>query len=247
MPKKYLEALIDLLMPNHCVSCKTVQSEGLCHKCVQQVVYLKDNFCPICGRPHKDEKNNLLCPHCIGDKPKFLFCRSAFSYDGPIKDALHHLKFEGRSDLAGPLAKLLIQYIDRHCPEVKYSGFDRVASVPVGKKKMAKRGYNQAAIFAEALSKRLAIPNGADILVRVKETKPQFNLNREERLQNLDGAFAVQNHHLVAGQRLLLVDDIFTTGATVTECTRVLLQAGAKKVSVITLARSKDEENRKCS
>jgi ComF family protein len=239
MIKKYLSALTDLVLPNRCVHCKSIVTQGLCDKCLKQVVYIKDNICPICGKPHNEE-HNLLCSGCREQKPEYLLCRSAFEYDGPIKEALHHLKFEGRTDLAGPLAKLLLEYLDKHCPELKYSSPHQVIGVPLSPKRERSRGFNQADIFAEALSKRLAIPNGADILIRVKETKPQFNLDRKDRLHNISGAFKVKHPHKVSGQRFLLVDDIYTTGSTTLECTRVLLEAGAKNVSVLTLARSKD-------
>ncbi|MBE0425047.1 MAG: ComF family protein [Nitrospirae bacterium] len=149
-------------------------------------------------------------------------------YDGVLAEAINQLKFYNVKRLLKPLGRLLLNF---DLPEM-----DGLVPVPLSIRRLRERGFNQSLLIARVISKNIRIPLLMDTLLKVRETPPQTGLSAKERLLNLKNAFVVKGN--VEGLRLFLVDDVMTTGATVTECSKQLLKAGAKEVVVLTLARA---------
>lgn len=149
-------------------------------------------------------------------------------YDGALAEAINLYKFHGIKRLYRPLGKLLLEF--------DLTSFDTVLPVPLSHRGIRDRGFNQSLLLAKAISSRVKIPLISDRLIKIRETPPQIGLNAKERTANLKGAFRVDGKF--TGFRLLLIDDVMTTGATANECSKQLLKAGAVDVTVLTLARA---------
>jgi ComF family protein len=219
-------AALDLLFPPRCVGCGQLGTV-LCDTCVQQFEPVGRNVCPRCGRPGN---STTLCNHCRRHPPRFRAARSAFLFADPLQDAVHALKYQGESRLAGPLAGAMQTVISP--PEA----LDGVVPVPLHTSHLAERGYNQAALLAEPLASAWGLPMIEAALARIRQTRSQVGLSLDERRSNVGGAFVADPQ--VAGSRLLLVDDVCTTGATLDACAAALLEAGARAVWGVTLARA---------
>lgn len=172
-----------------------------------------------------------LCAACIADPPAFDWARAAARYAGTVRDALHAFKFERRRALAGPLADLLLEQCAGRLP----GAVDALVPVPLAGDRERERGFNQAALLAGRVAPALGVPVRTRWLKRVRPTPPQTELTGRERRANLRDAF--QAHAAVAGRRVLVIDDILTTGATVAECARTLRARGAREVGVLAVAR----------
>jgi ComF family protein len=149
-------------------------------------------------------------------------------------EAISRLKYGGLTRLARPLGNLLAEYQD---PDFKLSENDLVIPVPLHTRRLRERGFNQSLLLARQVSRRRSIPLNFTALQRARQTQPQTQLSGPERRKNVRGAFEVRKREAVKGKRILLIDDVFTTGATVQECAYVLREAGATEVQVLTLAR----------
>lgn len=169
-----------------------------------------------------------LCRECFSRKPFFSSVLSFGLYSGALREAISLLKFSGIRRLAGPLGSLL--------NELPIPSLDGVVPVPLTKKTLGERGFNQSVLLSRVLSRSLDVPLLMDVLCKKKDTQPQIGLGAKERLSNLRNAFSVAGS--VEGRRLILLDDVMTTGATVRECSKTLVKAGAKEVVVVTLARA---------
>jgi len=195
------------------------------------VVTVGEKICPVCGRPGSVD----ICPSCWEKRPLYKMARSAGLYDGILKEGIHRLKYNGQIHLVPTLARFLIHAFKK---EEKWHGkINLVIPVPMDRDRKRERGFNQSDLLVKYFSKYLSFPCTGDILRKIKKTLPQVNLTREKRLGNLKGAFYLNNRESVSGKRNLLIDDVYTTGATVTECTNTLLRGGAREVNIFTLAR----------
>jgi len=192
--------------------------------------------CEKCGRFYKTKEKEAehLCLDCRHSDPLYLLARSVVPYEGPVRDALHSFKFCGRRDLAAPFGELMASLAAFLFP---VNSLAAVIPVPLHEKRLRERGFNQAALLSERVSRILKIPVCEEALLRSRETPSQTSLSREQRLANLRGAFE-GGRGLTAceGAAVLLLDDVYTTGATVQECSRVLTACGVKDVYVVTLA-----------
>jgi ComF family protein len=166
--------------------------------------------------------------------------RSIAIYDGSLKEAIHKFKFKCKTALGEPLAGVLIEYLARN-PVFDLSRVDVLTTVPLHLKRERERGFNQSEFIAKALATYFDIPFRRDLIAKTRDTKPQFGLCREERFGNVAGAFEVKSLGNVIGRNVLIIDDIFTTGATASECARVLKEYGALSVHVLTLSRAVDD------
>jgi ComF family protein len=254
-------ALGKALFPDKCILCKEffIPKSGdfmggtdaiqralknwLCQACLADCEAISTPFCPRCGLPFiGDVAADHLCGDCRTRPGTFERARSAGPYAGALKALIRLFKFQGRVGLALPLGHLLLETFERHWTP---DHVDLILPVPLSARRMRRRGYNQAhllvrrwagwyqAVHHHALPCRIQ----NDLLRRVRATLPQTGLNRAARAQNLKNAFALVRPQICEGQRILLVDDILTTGATVNACARVLRDAGARQVEVLTLAR----------
>jgi ComF family protein len=156
-------------------------------------------------------------------------------YEGVLKKAILKYKFKRRLALSDPLGALMVKYIERN---MYMKMIDLIVPVPLHHSRMKERGFNQAEFLAHVISKYYNVPTVSGMLFRVRETHPQFNLPKRDRFMNVRGAFEIKGSAFAREKNILLVDDIYTTGATTSECTRVLKNSGASSVHVLTLSRA---------
>lgn len=225
--------LLDLIFPPRCAICKKKGQKMLCDDCLSKVTYIKPPICRICGKPRDKYFAGDLCEDCCKKGMPFTTARSVVLYDGVMKEAIHKFKFEGKKALSPILGRFLIEHLNRS--EIPIKKIDTVIPLPLSKKRERQRGYNQTELLAKEISARYPIKMDSRSLKKVKDITPQFELSRKERLLNIKGAFSCSP---LTGKNVLLIDDIFTTGATVREASRVLKAAGAASVYVLTLARA---------
>jgi ComF family protein len=218
-----------------CAWCGRPLRQGiLCRYCRQELQAWEGVYhpCRHCGRLLPVDKEPL-CRQCREVIPVFHKARALGPYQGLMKAMVHSLKYQGRRSLAVPLGQLLAGLVLR---EQNSRRPDLVVPVPLTANRLQTRGFNQAELLARVLAAELGLPLAAAALTRIKETAPQFNLSRQQRWENLSAAFKVAEPDLIKGRCLVLVDDVLTTGATASACTRTMLAAGAATVTVITLA-----------
>jgi ComF family protein len=175
-----------------------------------------------------------LCGTCRRRRPAFAYARAGARYGEVMREALHAFKFGGRRALAAPLAELLTAPGPAWLPE---GAPDLIVPVPLHPRRERERGFNQALLLARRIGRAWGRPVRADVLRRTAATPPQTELGLEARRANVRGAFALRRPEVVAGRHVLVIDDVFTTGATVGECARSLRKAGAARVGVLTVAR----------
>jgi ComF family protein len=220
-------ALLDLVYPPRCAACGApIRTEPFCPVCADAVDPLPPG-CARCGLPGPGP----LCGACLASPPAFDAVHAGGLFGGPLADAIHALKYEARPALARPLGS----WLARRAPVPEGAV---VVSVPLGRARRIARGYDQAALLADALA-RAAGARGRRLrgaLRRVRETPPQVGRTRAERARNVAGAFEASG--AVAGKDLVLVDDVVTTGATASAAAEAVRRAGARSVTVIALARA---------
>lgn len=230
--------LLDLVYPRVCPGCGRPATGALtiCWECRAGLEWIGRPFCRVCGDPAEGMiEQAYTCGSCVHARPAFDGARSAARHRGALRDALHAFKYRGALGLADDLAGLL-----EGCLSAHYGGmrWDAVLCVPLAGKRQRERTYNQAALLASRLSRRMGTPLLRGALRRTRETQTQIHLTARQRRLNVRGAFGPgRTADWVEGRRVLLVDDVMTTGATVNECARVLKSAGAMRVHVVTVAR----------
>ncbi len=188
-------------------------------------------MCLTCGLPMTVPG---ICGACRRRQPPFAYARAAARYGEVVRETLHAFKFGGRRALAAPLAELLAELGPDSLPG---GAPDLIVPVPLHPRRERERGFNQALLLARRVGRAWSRPVRSDVLRRTAPTPPQTELGVDARRANVRGAFAVRRPELVADRHILIVDDVFTTGATVGECARCLRRAGAATVGVLTLAR----------
>jgi len=244
-----LRSLLDLIFPPVCALCGDDVSGSqkgasgdflwkgwaICGECLKEVNWLRPPFCPRCAMPMKSGVvSSHLCGDCLASPPPFSSARALLVYGDEVFPLLHRMKYGPEASLARFMGVLLARHF---LWEIRDLGIERVVPIPLHKKRLVERGFNQAALMARPIARALEIPLELRCLVKVRPTSPQVGLKRSERVANLKGAFAVTEKARISGKRLLLVDDVYTTGTTLSEASRCLLKAGAKEVHVITFAR----------
>lgn len=175
-----------------------------------------------------------MCGSCLTEPPLYHKARSVGVYDQSLRTAIHTLKYSGRVHLADPLGRLLFDCFQRHWPD---DGMDLIAPVPLHRRRFRRRGFNQAYLLIRKWGRRTPVPIVRDLLVRTRPTANQTGLDKRQRRANTSRAFAMRRPGQSNGHRVLLVDDVLTTGATADACARVLLRDGARRVDLLTLAR----------
>lgn len=219
------------LIPPSCQLCgSSADDEELCHHCATSVRAV-GYACPLCALPNDD---GSVCQSCTHHPPVWQGVQSLFVYDGAIRELMHLWKYQKRRSAGRVLHDRLAQWLLHHrLPEV-----DGVVSIPMHRNKLAKRGFNTAYELARVVARYQQIPLLNRVLVRQFETPAQAGLSKQERQSNLVGAFRVEVDRLIGYRRVLLVDDVLTTGATLTACTQLLISAGVVEVYLVTLARA---------
>ncbi len=230
--------MLDFLYPRNCVHCGAPSPESMkhiCWDCLSDTPKVDPPFCVVCGDPVAgDIQHDYTCFACARETPAFVRARSAVRYEGAVGAALRDLKYKNALWVVEDLAELLSA-----CVQAEYSvfGFDVITSVPLFAPRWRARGFNQSALLGEALGRRLKIPFKEHLLRRVRSTSSQTGLTAPQRAANVSGAFRGGLFARPEGRRILLVDDVMTTGATVNACAKTLKQGGAVSVHVVTVAR----------
>ncbi|MBI4026802.1 MAG: ComF family protein [Verrucomicrobia bacterium] len=230
---------LDLLYPRQCQMCggtlRCVAFSFLCDDCFADAPRLEPPYCSICAMPfHGIIGPDFRCPNCGQIRLHFDRAMAVMRFQGVVRRAIHSLKYGHQGYWARVLQSWLLEGVD---PLLNRSEADVVLPVPLHPVRERERGFNQAWFLADALARSWKIPAHRRVLTRVRQTETQTHLDREERMANLRGAFAVRRPAVVAGRRVLLMDDVLTTGSTASECARILREAGARSVLVLTLAR----------
>jgi ComF family protein len=213
MWRKTLHGCLDLIAPEHCPGCDHAEwGGGFCGACEPLLE-------PVVGTSQDD--------------------RTAFLFQGPMAEALRRLKYRGRTDLAPALARAALARAELE------PGFDAALAVPLHARRLRQRGYNQSQLLAVQIARRVGLPMASRLLQRRRPTLAQVGLSRSDRATNVQGAFRVNQRafsgQAASGLRLLLVDDVRTSGATLAEARRALLEAGAERVVTLAVAQARDD------
>lgn len=233
---RWLQNIIDLLLPPRCLLCGKVLSgeNGLCADCFQKIRFISEPICRRCGTPLPSGRNGPSCAVCVSDKNNpFRMLRSQVYYDDNSRPLLLGLKFYDKTENAPFLARWL--YAAGH--DIWQQGVDMIVPVPLHPARLRHRRYNQAALLCAELAKLSGLPVDYTALQRHKNTRPQVEFNGRERTRNVKNAFSVSAPNVFKGKRVVVVDDVMTTGSTLRECALALLAAGAMSVDALTVAR----------
>ena len=242
----WLDPVLDLLFPAICPVCHARSDDRrhrpFCAACWADLPLLAGPGCACCGRAFVGLPAGLLCDECRRRSPPFACARAVAAYRDGMRAAIHALKYGRRTPVAVPLAALLAERGGPLLPADPDGGpaFDAVVPVPLHPARLAERGFNQAELLAAPCAAAWGRPLLRRALARVRATQPQTELDADARRQNVAGAFAARRPAEVAGRRLLLVDDVLTTGATAWAAARALRESGAAAVGVLVLARVAD-------
>ena len=232
-------SLTALFFPQTCTFCNSNDAldrkVGLCRECYEKLRPVPEPICACCGQtlqvdtgPHVE-----LCGGCLANPPAYDRARFGYSYENELRETLVNFKYYQRLDAIRTLSELTIRafhrYFDRH-------GIDLIVPVPLSKNRLRSRGFNQSALLARWLSDHTGIPIDYTSFRKIKDTKPQARLTREQRKVNLRGSFGLANHELIKGRSILLFDDVSTTQSTIGEAARTLKKAKAVRVDCLVLA-----------
>ncbi len=240
---RLLRRLLDYCFPPRCSHCGSRSGDFpvpfLCAPCWSDLTPVPSPVCPRCGRPFGSPEAlaaspEHVCWHCSKEPPDVDQAIAAGIFEGPLRQAIHVYKYRPLMSLGRPLAEWMTFRVS------KVDRLDVVMPVPLHATRLRKRGFNQTLLLARGASEAFSVPLLYNNLVRVRPTIPQVELSGRERAANVRGAFALKRLQEVKGKRVLLVDDVLTTGATMNECSRTLREAGAEAVVALTLARAED-------
>ena len=242
--------ILDLLFPKYCVNCSQ-EGEWLCFECNQKVVPVVSQICPKC---EKLSENGCYHKNCAKEKSLTGIICSAYFKEGPIREMIHNLKYNGVAELAGPLSELMAKALQDnfhfpifnsqlvsnfHSKKLKTVNCELktiLTFVPMHWSRQAKRGYNQAEILARAVGAKTGI-EVLEMLKKSKQTKRQAELSGNRRRKNLQGTFELKTSTNIKNRKIIIVDDVATTGATLNECAAVLKASGAKEVWGLVVSR----------
>ena len=229
----------DLLYPRRCLVCGGDLGPGasgpLCREHRRAVVLVEEPFCDRCGKKmFAHATGDLICDECRQTKRHFDRAFSATIYNDVMQIFVHRYKYGMREYLRTTLARWMSEFVHRH---VDVESLDAIVPVPLHWRRFQYRGFNQAIVLARPLAREFSLPIVKHVLRRRRHTAPQVGLNLEQRKRNIRDAFGVRRGERIKDKRLLLVDDVYTTGATINECARVLKAAGAASVVAFTLTR----------
>ncbi len=243
---KIYDFLSNLFFPRKCMFCNKVLPFGItvdyCVDCESNAAFERDRLCKICGKPITVPRGDLICNLCRKKKYSFIQNVTRYLYDGNARNAIIRMKFRGNNQwIALSLGKLLAETVVEEYADIT---FDCVTYVPISKKRMRDRGFNQSELIAGQISQRLGVPLFHNTLVKIKDNPKQSRLKAALREKNVKGVYQYGTDS-VADMTVLLVDDVYTTGATLNECARMLKKSGALLVYCATVCTT-ERGNRFC-
>jgi ComF family protein len=236
-----LRIVLDFILPTSCSFCRSpVGDSGIpyfCSACWADLAPVPGPVCPTCGRPFESpealsQSPTHQCSGCRLSPPVFDQAISVGQFEGPLREAIHQFKYRPCRSLGRPLGEWMVDRIK------VLTNIDVIVPVPLHATRLRQRGFNQSLLLAHRMSERLGVPLSCDNLFRVRPTRPQVELTGNERIVNVAGAFALRRPFEIEAKSIVLIDDVFTTGATMNECSSVLRTAGAAQVTAFTLARA---------
>ncbi len=240
--KDYTAALLDLVFPPRCVACdrylQAFSKETLCRQCLAEVTRMRPPCCPLCGIEIESADDvPHLCGACLKKPPPYTAARSLFHYQGPVRTIVSRLKYAGDLSVKRAIKALVGDHIATF-----FADCDLIVPVPLHRKKLRQRGFNQSMLIAEICFENHKKRIKPTLLRRNVATVPQVSLDAKRRRKSLKNVFSLADGVDVQGLSVGLVDDVFTTGTTVAECARVFRKNGAARVLVFTLARTVEQK-----
>lgn len=243
----FSQLLLDAVFPPRCAGaqngCEMWSRDLFCGSCAQTLQPLEPPFCTVCGAPFDPMSRAAdVCARCRDNRyhaaPPFAAVRSLYVFEGAIRQAVHRLKYDGKTALSAPLAALMNEFLRQSSTRfLDDNALTHIVAVPLHSRRQRSRGYNQSELLADQLGRLTNVPF-SPILLRTRHTTPQVELAIRERAANVRDAFALKPKSDIEDATILLIDDVYTTGATLRECARVLKNSGATQVYGLTLARA---------
>ncbi len=222
---------LDYLYPPRCPICGKISGKGICDPCRRGLRPIGEAYCLKCGKPLEEESAEY-CPDCEKHGHAFEAGRAVFSYQGKLKASVYRLKYQGKKEYAAVFGAEMARALG---PWIRARGISRIVPVPLHRARQRERGYNQAALLAKELGRRLDLPVDTRLLRRVRPTMAQKALSASERRANLSGAFQMTGM-VLPNEGILLVDDIYTTGSTADAVSACLKKGGKCRVYVVAVA-----------
>ena len=238
--KEILSGIADLIFPSCCTTCDVILKEHgplpFCPNCTAGIHFIRSPLCPRCGIPFTGTGGeDRLCGECLVTQRPYAVAKAVGLYEETLLTAIHLFKYRGRVGIGKVLGSIMADFAGGIWD---MNVFSVIMPVPLHRIRLRERGFNQAVILAREIAKRFSVPIDYLTLRREVFTEPQVGMGREDRSVNVRGAFTVRKPERTAGKRILLVDDVYTTGSTLAECARTLLKAEADSVAVLTLAKA---------
>lgn len=236
MSRDCLNLLLDLFYPKKkkCVVCGFYGKSLLCEVCASAIKFINGRACMKCGKSLDDDYIDNICPDCIGNPHYFDAAFTCFEYEGLGRELIHSFKYKGCAGLSHIFAEYMVERISDEGINADY-----IVPVPIHDNKFKTRGYNQSKLIADALGKLIKIPV-IECIIRGRDTERQSSLDRVGRISNVFDAFSPCLSYNIHNNNIILIDDIYTTGSTVDECSKVLKAMGAKNIYVLTAAAGKN-------
>ena len=236
---------VRFFLPVHCSSCGSRLADDpishFCSACWSAISLMPDARCDRCDRPFPSSiataySPNHVCQPCAERPPSYTKAWTLYPYTPPLRHAICLLKYQGKVSLAAPLAALMIARLP------SLHSIDVIMPVPLHSERLRQREFNQSLLLADYIGRHLEIPVAYTNLIRIAPTPAQTTLSRKSRLKNLRRAFVVRRPDAIVNRRILLIDDVFTTGTTVNECAKALRRSGSADIFVLTLGRTVDTD-----
>ncbi len=237
------EGFLNLVFPLSCENCgKSIrESKGyaICDNCMKQIKFISSPYCYQCGKPLSSMvsfEEKAICAFCHNKKHHFYFTRSVSYYQGVMRKCIHLLKYKKQVKLIQPLGNLMVNYLQEN-DTINIREINLIIPVPLFKGDYLKRGFNQSGLLAEYIADFFSISFTNNLLIKSRENVSQVGLSKTERENNVRHVYSVEPSYKMDFNNILLIDDIFTTGATIEACCKELRKTGVKKLFVLTLAR----------
>ena len=232
MIKKLVVKIIELIYPLTCPFCNKISKVGICEKCRVSIESVGENFCLSCGKPVYSTVEKEFCRECDGKTRTFDQGRSLYVHGGNVAAALYQFKYYNQRINGKIFGEELAEKFEA---QIRKWEIEEIVPIPLHPLRERGRGFNQSEIMARVLGEKLDLPVNNQLVYRIKKTKPSKKLGKVDRVKNLAGAFGIPKSAKVA-ERILLIDDIYTTGITVSKVAKLLKRAGCKKVYFLTIS-----------